>query len=447
MSDLTYNRLQQIFAINWLSNTLSDLKGDASKFDQSGYQSVTNILNDSETKSLIGEWELVWGPHTYCNKPKDTKAVVDNTMLLVKSAATNTYILAIAGTNPISSYGWLTEDFQTNVAVDWPFSSDANTGKISQGTNIGLQKLLNMPFEVTASGFPKPEVHIVDFLKAINKEGISQTELIVTGHSLGGALSASLALALKNMQTAEVSVAGVGDNIGNWDPDEKFVVSALPSAGATPGDTVFAAYYDKELAARTIRIWNHIDVVPHGWQEDMLKAVPSLYSPAIPSNFAIEALAEIALKNSKKSGATYYQIMEEIGPLDGKVNTGIINKDEIESLIDSLGEDEVTRFIELILKAIAPKYKWLDGIIDLWAHKLAEVIVAYLSGNISSEIQKLIDGLPDLAREGLKDLYKEFNGLMLFMVQLGYQHVQAYIEFMGIPCFTDVMKKYKPASI
>ncbi len=94
-------------------------------------------------------------------------------------------------------------------------------------------------------------------------------EIVVTGHSKGGALASTLALALAETQGAP----------GGWDPERRATVHCWSYAGPTAGNAAFAAYSDAVIGPRCHRIANALDVVPHAWSTDGLARIADLYDP------------------------------------------------------------------------------------------------------------------------------------------------------------------------
>jgi hypothetical protein len=130
----------------------------------------------------------------------------------------------------------------------------------------------------------------------------------VSGHSLGGALSPTLALWLHDLQT-------------QWDPAKHASLSALPSAGPTAGNQAFAAYSDAQ-AVQVTRVHNALDVVPHAWTTTDLQEVPDLYAPDIEPDDLVNDFVALAIDISKNGG--YTQIDLDAPALPGTVNTSII---------------------------------------------------------------------------------------------------------------------------
>lgn len=459
----TYNALQTTFAINWLSNLVSNQKNTVPNLQSEAQERILKLLGlqasapNVDGSPLIGNWNLEWGPVVYSHSNVDgtQKVVADNTMFMVNNRKSSTapygdtFIIAIAGTNPISSYGWITEDFTVNETVDWHSVSPTNNtdAKISKGTSIGLQILLN---DMKSSMNAGPEIGIVDKLREITSNIATQplparTKIIVTGHSLGGALSAALAQLLYDAQN---TTAVSNPVIPSWDPNYLFNVCAMPTAGATPGNIEFARYYDTCLGVNTIRIWNHIDVVPHGWQKSMLDEVSSLYAPAIPKNVFIDTAVLAAKEKANKSGVIYYQLLEQVAGLHGKVNTAIVNdQTKINTFINNVGKARLKTYIESIINKL-PATPILKPLMKFSAGLIADALIAMIENKSKSEFEKAIQSLPVALRELLIISYDKIHPLALdfanFFVQLGFQHVNAYITFMGITSFSDLMKTSNP---
>jgi hypothetical protein len=122
------------------------------------------------------------------------------------------------------------------------------------------------------------------FLSAALEDADGPLDIVVTGHSKGGALSSTVALWLAETQGAVVPPEE------RWDPDRRARIHCFSYAGPTPGNAAFARRSDQVLGPRHLRIWNSMDVVPHAWMADDLLAIPDLYTPAIQR---IPALAEL----------------------------------------------------------------------------------------------------------------------------------------------------------
>jgi hypothetical protein len=138
-------------------------------------------------------------------------------------------------------------------------------------------------------------VHARDFL-----QNAKATNVMVTGHSLGGALAPAYALYLN-------------DTLDQWtDPNANanVTISCIPVAGATAGDDGFSTYYGMQLGPTTTKVWNAMDVVPHAFEDGTLDNIPTLYEPTIPTPDDIK-IALDALK-LRIIGKNYTPILPDI---------------------------------------------------------------------------------------------------------------------------------------
>jgi hypothetical protein len=252
---------QQIAVLSVLSNC--NQKCYANSEQELQDQADTRIkgaLQDPVLTPFIGNWELVWGP---ClensqirsdNKEHPNQWVTNNTMYVAKTQdpeipSKTVYVVAVAGTNAVSSFGWLTEDAKVATMVNWGKVPNA---KISNGSNIGLNILLNMKDK---------GVDLMQFLRSVSVD--ENVEIATCGHSLGGALSPLVALKLVEMKES----AGFSN----------LTISCHPSAGPTSGNAKFAKYAEEKLANNYHSVINTYDIVPHAWNVHDLLKIKSIY--------------------------------------------------------------------------------------------------------------------------------------------------------------------------
>ncbi|MBP0017701.1 MAG: hypothetical protein J7647_09095 [Cyanobacteria bacterium SBLK] len=303
---------QQTLVLSFLSNAISGVEGEPEDLTQKLTDKINLVFADPTMQSYLGKWELVWGPAIY-QLASDQSALdelandypmladrlselkyADDAMYVARQ--NNRYVVAIAGTNDESLYSWLFQNFdvKSNRQVPWPYGNPLENldPKISGGTNEGLQNLLGM----TSSG-----QSLLEFLGTIVADG-NNPEIIFTGHSLGGALSPTLALA-------------VFDRSSEWAKGNDFSIFVEPSAGPTPGNNDFSKYYGDRLGESTKRIWNDLDIVPHAWNQKMLNQIPNIYDEIQPSQVII-CLVRIAQRRA--SGGKYVQLLPEEESLEGE---------------------------------------------------------------------------------------------------------------------------------
>ncbi|MEM8604335.1 MAG: hypothetical protein AAGF24_10930, partial [Cyanobacteria bacterium P01_H01_bin.121] len=275
---------QQIFTLSLLSNSVSGYAGNQAELQAELQQRVTGALADQRVQQAIGDWDVVWGPVVYT---APFAVFATNAMYVARQG--NQYVIAIAGTNYASVYDWMIEDADVVASqqVVWPYRQVTGSNpKLSEGTDTGLQRLLAMEAN---------EQTLIEFLHSIMRTSAGDTiQLIFTGHSLGGALAPTLALAIADQQS-------------DWSRGNPFQMAVYPTAGPTPGNRDFATYYDQRLGPNTTRIWNSLDIVPHAWAAADLTQIPNLYEPAIPPNPLVKSF--IKQLSALATGGDYQQIL------------------------------------------------------------------------------------------------------------------------------------------
>jgi hypothetical protein len=431
-----YDLKRKVVCLSWLSNVASSRKDTQEILQIYARQQVLAVLADTTTRDLIGEWQVAWGPVVF-QAPGSQYA--DNTMFVAKTDP-NIYVIAIAGTDPLSRFGWVTEDGQVEKTVKWPYGTPENNPCISEGTFTGLNILLDMEYKGEK---------LLQFLHTISQEPI---EVHVTGHSLGGALSPSLALALVDRQN-------------QWEPNGNATIKVLPTAGATPGDANFASYYDSKLGVSTERIWNQKDIVPHAWELDMLDRIPELYkdSPELQPNPLIRATVSLAIGWSSFAPGSYQQICKQTSGFPSEINTATAVLDAplhaIAKLIARAGLyyigihkpskwllASLTAIVEVILKYILHDSEHGEMAISLDEDRIQTIqeiaephlqaLEAILQEHKGSISPKELD-----VRSWWKDFWdvvsSNLSGFLHFLGEAGYQHTVAYINQMEIQKFYD----------
>lgn len=226
------------------------------------------------------DWQVVWGPAAYTFPHAKYQ---DNMMFVAQQISEpENYVVAVRGTNAPAIWDWIKEDLEVWTKVPWSVPAGVpvqGSPKISRATQDGIDVLLNdlKPID----DIPGTPNGIIDFLTGVAASG--KVNILFTGHSLGGALSPTLALWFKQSQ----KIAGA------WDPHGNATVSTVPFAGPTAGEQDFANFFNQQFGSACDRIYNTLDVVPHAWADATLDELPNLYAPTIEMNLAEKALVEL----------------------------------------------------------------------------------------------------------------------------------------------------------
>ena len=429
-----YDLRQQVFCMNWMAGIANRQKNIQKNLQWDASQHMRAVLADRKVKELIGEWQVAWGPAVYQAIPNSPLTPGSDHCMFVAKTEPNIYVISVAGSNAQESIlvDGLLESVQTEITVPWPYATAENTPSIALGTYIGVEILL------TNSQMESKGGKLLTFLHSISQQPI---ELHVTGSSLGGALSATLALALF-------------DQKNKWDPNGNATMKVLTVAGATPGDTNFASYYDSKLGNCTERVWNQKDIVPHFWELDMMAQIPDLYSPKIESNELIQDLVADLRGWSSLAQGNYQQICKQTPGFPGTVNTErkvldgpltqvsqilanlLLKKFAGSKKPASLLVSALTNIIEVILKKIINCDP--AQLVDLKQDLYQEIVEPHLQtiedhlqqhkGHLSPGELKISSWLPD----AITWLHSNLPGFLHFFGELEYQHIDAYLKHMKI---------------
>lgn len=280
-----YNKQQQINSFKMLINVASG-KSWKNNSEFIGFYQMQNYVRETSAKIvskaqqqglLDQEWEPVWGPVAYSTNMEASEVHADNTMAMYYHKTQNLLVIAIAGTNVNSPYGWFVEDFAVHTILSWNNITGKGAGKIAKGTSLGLDILVNKMHDIYSEGFNNPR--LIDVLSAYLRQNPT-IEIAVTGHSLGGALSSALALYLSDTRV-------------EWNADVATKISTYPSAGPTIGDQKFAEYYQSQPVEYNA-LNNSLDMIPRAWNKTTLDTIPTLYAPQIPATAAVNFFVRVA---------------------------------------------------------------------------------------------------------------------------------------------------------
>ena len=112
---------------------------------------------------------------------------------------------------------------------------------------------------------------LLTFLRSeAERAGGAPLEVVVTGHSKGGALAQAVAVWLKDALDS-------ADPRERWAPGGRAQVACYAFAGPTPGNAGFARRIERALGPHHRHLRNMNDLVTHAWQVDELREIPALY--------------------------------------------------------------------------------------------------------------------------------------------------------------------------
>jgi uncharacterized protein YbdZ (MbtH family) len=223
-----------------------------------------------------GPWRLCWGP-----------AVNDGTLGYIAQGSDGTYALAFRGTDVDGS---ISGSFQNVLAdangfflVPWLYPQQPGAPlQISAGINGALALAIGLTDPVTS-------VSLLDCLRGLAKTGT--LDLMVTGHSLGGAI-AIVATAWLNDQLPKVEPL----NFSLW--PQTFAAPTMWNAAFA---TSFAQTFTYYAAVNTS------DIVPMGWAN--LSGVLATFPSPGPSLYDTDWWLYLTIDGVSKAIPTYTEVV------------------------------------------------------------------------------------------------------------------------------------------
>ena len=296
---MLFDIFQQVSSLSFAANVVNKAMADQASLQQRLQGTLT-----SEIPKIGADWQLVWGPVVFKTKPEDAQSGPENSWYVAfhphlrfeDDSVHPTYVIAIAGTPEESKRVWWEQNLSVHAVANFKAWVDGGIQNppeevqrkdvkwiqkgtyIASGTVKAVHRLLTTP---APEGAASAEWTLLNY---ITKQGKSTSHrIIVTGYSLGGALSPTLALALL---------------MGGLVPAD--CILSYPIAGPSPGNKRFVELFVKNMPARksdgaasyqgwNLNLVNQLDVVPQAWcisswisKNQNLGNIPTLYGkPAI----------------------------------------------------------------------------------------------------------------------------------------------------------------------
>jgi pimeloyl-ACP methyl ester carboxylesterase len=231
-------------AINLASISYTDETQDGSP------QQKTDIIAalSKVAPQAQGPWSLIWGPGTNNG----------NLVYVAVNAKRDRLAVAIRGTVSEDSWSMLLsilQDADPIIQDAWRYPISNAGAKVAGGFDDGLENIIAMTD-------PATDWSLLDFLRKTYAS--SRPELIVTGHSLGGALATMVALWLQD----QLPKGGGPSNVR---------IAPYTFAAPTAGNQAFANLYDAQFPNAS-RYVNAYDLVPMGYAN--IGTMVTYYSPA-----------------------------------------------------------------------------------------------------------------------------------------------------------------------
>ncbi|KAG9308597.1 hypothetical protein JVU11DRAFT_11703 [Chiua virens] len=251
---------QEIYHLCFASYLMHDFSGRQEKLQKKHQECLEKL---SPKSSQLGQgWELKWGPVVWKEKRDDTTGGPDLVWYVACNSSVSsfkdeaprtTYVIAIAGTQMRSDHTWLRSNLDvTSVTefvswVDNKFKTISTTnvphGKpyVAVGTARTVGRLLT-------EQAPRDAISGGKTLRQFLESTTESSRVIVTGHSVGAALTPTLALALGE--------AGII-------PYDRMLT--YPIAGPSPGNHIPYAPQNEDYKIWNLNLVNKFDPVPYFW--------------------------------------------------------------------------------------------------------------------------------------------------------------------------------------
>lgn len=345
-----YDELQRQFWLAILACSAVDVSMAEERISKYMLCDINDGLKGLGDEPWFGNWEVVWGPSIFKYNPQDDNNY-DNAMYVAYNEEESQYAICIAGTPPEAEEVWINQNLNVSEMIPWNEVVISNVAhqhaKISQGTWNGLQILLDMRPALGMPGWPKT---LVRFLNE-SIDGTTTVKVTTNGFSLGGALSPTLALWLRDTQA--------------WAESDNVTISTWPFAGATTGNSIFKEYSDSRLP-ESYRVVNTLDAWPRRWDQESLESIKTLYDPDIPQNDDLDSLIDMMKELS--FGKDYQPVGKYGEELEGTINTEIISPERPETCDEEMSLDMCNYFSQWIHQHVTAYFSLVPEFVDKADH-------------------------------------------------------------------------------
>jgi hypothetical protein len=352
---MPFDVFQKIYFLSIASNLVNDFKGT-----QTALQKALQLALTTTLPVVVPGWQVVWGPVVWKNKPDEDTTGPDNSWYVAfhpslefeDGSVHPTYVIAIAGTPVEAEYVWINQNFAVNSVADfnvWVAGGIQNAPVIVPAARIvpgtpyiatGTVRAIHLLLTTAApEGAASAGTTLLDFISGV--DGSGDNRFIATGHSLGGALSPSLALAL-----VSAGVVPAGGTL------------TYPTAGPSPGNKGFTNLFTATFPARksdkasnyqgwNLNLVNTLDIVPQAWCQlrsvfppQNLGNIPPIYGkPVLPIVLGVTIVLAL---HALSSGAIFY-------PLPSQYFTGpspTAPPKSLEEFLQTFGEAHLQAYLD-----------------------------------------------------------------------------------------------------